>query len=167
MQNRTTLTVYRNTLAEKIQLDQSKTAKGVVVSSHNQKFTLHANKEVILSAGAFQSPQLLMLSGIGPQEQLETHNIDTIVDLPGVGKNLKDDPLFGTGYPVNLLTASSLNDPAILNAAREAYNEQAAGPLTIPASGFLGWEKADRNRISSATSQALDAEFPTDWPELE
>lgn len=47
---------------------------------------LHASKEIIVSAGAFQSPQLLMVSGIGPRDQLEAHGIDVLVDRVGVGK---------------------------------------------------------------------------------
>jgi choline dehydrogenase len=48
-------------------------------------FVLNATKEVILSAGAFQSPQLLMVSGIGPRDQLEAHDISVLADRPGVG----------------------------------------------------------------------------------
>jgi choline dehydrogenase len=49
-----------------------------------------ANKEIILSAGAFQSPQILMLSGIGDKDYLKEHQIETKIDLPGVGQNLSD-----------------------------------------------------------------------------
>lgn len=59
-----------------------------------------ANKEVILSAGSFQSPQLLMLSGIGDKEQLAQHGIDLKHELPGVGKNLQDHLFF----PVSCLS---------------------------------------------------------------
>lgn len=51
---------------------------------------VRARREIILSAGAFNTPQLLKLSGIGPREELEKHGITTRVDLPGVGKNLQD-----------------------------------------------------------------------------
>src|SRR5262245_18745706 len=52
-----------------------------------------AAKEVILCAGAIHTPRLLLLSGIGPQDELERLGIDTVVDLPGVGRNLQDHPL--------------------------------------------------------------------------
>jgi choline dehydrogenase len=55
-----------------------------------RKIVAHATKEVIISAGAFNTPQLLKLSGIGPREELTKFGIDTKVDLPGVGENLQD-----------------------------------------------------------------------------
>ena len=51
---------------------------------------IYASREVILAGGAFNTPQLLMLSGIGPREELERHGIEVRVDLPGVGRNLQD-----------------------------------------------------------------------------
>jgi choline dehydrogenase len=51
---------------------------------------VHVRREVILSAGAFNTPQLLKLSGVGPREELERFGIDVVVDLPGVGENLQD-----------------------------------------------------------------------------
>ncbi|MBK8173956.1 MAG: GMC family oxidoreductase [Rhodospirillales bacterium] len=52
--------------------------------------TMRAGREVILAAGAFNTPQLLKLSGVGPSQELSAHGIPTIVDLPGVGRNLQD-----------------------------------------------------------------------------
>lgn len=57
--------------------------------------------EVVLSAGAMRSPQLLMLSGIGPAEQLREHGIDVVVDLPGVGANLTDHPELSFPYSLD------------------------------------------------------------------
>ncbi|KAI4115737.1 MAG: hypothetical protein LQ338_007817, partial [Usnochroma carphineum] len=94
------LQVYHHTLAEKVLLDQNNAATGVQVSSNSTTFTLKARKEVLLSAGAFQSPQLLMLSGIGPAATLAEHNIPLRIDLPSVGSNLQDHPFFGSQHRV-------------------------------------------------------------------
>lgn len=59
-------------------------------ASLGEKATLFARREVILAGGAFNTPQLLKLSGIGPKEELRQHGIDVLVDLPGVGANLQD-----------------------------------------------------------------------------
>ena len=53
-----------------------------------KRTTLQSMKEIILSAGPFGSPQVLMLSGIGPADHLKEHNIDVVKDLPAVGSNL-------------------------------------------------------------------------------
>lgn len=79
-------------MAQKIVFDGSKTARAVNVKANGVSFTLFANKEVILSAGAFQSPQLLMVSGVGPADVLQQHNIPVVANLPGVGQNLQDNP---------------------------------------------------------------------------
>jgi choline dehydrogenase len=83
------LKVYPNMLAKRIVFDGDLRAKGVEVEpssyGNTNTFVLNATKEVILSAGAFQSPQLLMVSGIGPRDQLEAHNIIVLADRPGVG----------------------------------------------------------------------------------
>ncbi len=65
-------------------------AVGVEVRQRGATHTLHARREVLLSAGALQSPQLLMLSGIGPGAQLQQHGITVLHDLPGVGEHLHD-----------------------------------------------------------------------------
>ena len=171
MHNKPSLHVYHNALAERILLDHNQAAYGVVVSSKGSEFTLNAKKEVILSAGAFKSPQLLMLSGIGPRTTLEALSIPVHVELPGVGENLQDHPLFGSQYRVNVPTVSAaLNNPSVLAAAQHAYETLAAGPLTIPATGFIGWEKLPehlRRNLSTSSRKALDSSFPADWPELD
>lgn len=65
----------------------------------NVTFTATARLEVILSAGAVHTPQILQLSGIGPRDLLESAGIDVLVDLPGVGYNFQDHagPYFGVG----------------------------------------------------------------------
>jgi choline dehydrogenase len=60
--------------------------------------TLWADHEVVLCCGAFETPKLMMLSGLGPAAQLASHDIAVVQDLPGVGNNLQDHLLFGVGY---------------------------------------------------------------------
>jgi choline dehydrogenase len=73
-------------------------ATGVVYEQNGETHQVDADNEIILSAGAFNSPQLLMLSGIGPAEHLREHGIDVHVDLPGVGRNLQDHLKIGVVY---------------------------------------------------------------------
>ncbi|WP_396586542.1 GMC family oxidoreductase [Bermanella sp. R86510] len=87
--NRPNLTVMTQALVEKI-IIENKRATGVKARINGQDVTLTASNEVILSAGAFGSPQILMLSGIGDSDALKAVGIDTVHDLPGVGKNLQD-----------------------------------------------------------------------------
>ncbi len=87
--SRANLTVITDALVQKIILENKK-ATAVTVKVQGKLQQLTASKEIILSAGAFNSPQLLMLSGIGPQEELTQHNINLIHELKGVGQNLQD-----------------------------------------------------------------------------
>lgn len=67
------------------------TATGVAtISKDGQHAMYQAKKEVIVAAGAYCSPVILMRSGLGPKEELEKHGIECLVDLPGVGRNLMD-----------------------------------------------------------------------------
>lgn len=79
-------------------LFEGKRAVGVEYKKNGQLVQVHARREVILSAGAFQSPQILMLSGVGDSAELQRHSIPVVHHLPGVGKNLQDHPDFIFGY---------------------------------------------------------------------
>ncbi|MDX1804587.1 MAG: GMC family oxidoreductase N-terminal domain-containing protein [Alcanivorax sp.] len=87
--DRPNLTVITGALSEKVLLED-KRATGVQIRQKQGRTTLRARREVILSGGAFGSPQLLMLSGIGPAAHLAEHDIALQHDLPGVGQNLQD-----------------------------------------------------------------------------
>jgi choline dehydrogenase len=71
---------------------------GVTYEQDGTEYEAEASSEVVLSAGAINSPQLLLLSGIGPADHLEEHGVDVRVDLPGVGKNLQDHLKVGVVY---------------------------------------------------------------------
>jgi len=70
-------------------------ARGVEIERSGSRGIARARREVILSAGAYNSPKLLLLSGIGPAEELRDLSIEVIADLPGVGNNLQEHPLTG------------------------------------------------------------------------
>jgi choline dehydrogenase/4-pyridoxate dehydrogenase len=86
---RNNLTVETGALVTKLVFD-GKRAAGVEYVQNGQNITAHAGKEVILCGGVINSPQLLMLSGIGDPDELRAHGIAMKVALPGVGKNLQD-----------------------------------------------------------------------------
>lgn len=83
------LHVLKNSLVTKILIDNDKKAYGIKVLSNDQDLVFYAEKEVIVSAGTFNTPKLLMLSGIGPKQHLEDLGIPVVKDLP-VGDNLHD-----------------------------------------------------------------------------
>ena len=89
VRNRPNLTVITNAHARRVLFD-GKRAVGVEIQRHGKVETLNAAREVILSAGAVGSPQLLLLSGVGPKEELVRHGIAQVHELPGVGQNLQD-----------------------------------------------------------------------------
>ena len=86
---RPNLKVITNALVEKVILEDKK-AVGVKFSVNGQSQEVHCQREVLVCGGAINSPQVLMLSGIGPKEHLKEKGIDVEVNLPGVGQNLQD-----------------------------------------------------------------------------
>lgn len=87
--NRNNLTAITKAQVTKINFEGKK-AVSVSYSKGNKTLCAKASKEIIVSAGAFQSPQLLMVSGIGDPKELKAHNIPCVHVLPGVGENLQD-----------------------------------------------------------------------------
>ena len=86
---RSNLTILTQAHVERIVIENG-CATGVQLNIDKKTMLLKANKEVLLCAGAINSPQLLMLSGLGPKEHLAEQGITTLVDLPAVGQNLQD-----------------------------------------------------------------------------
>ena len=88
--HRLNLTIRPNCTVHRVAFDGNQ-ATGVEVESGGHKYTVEA-EEIILSAGAIASPQLLMLSGVGPADHLREFGIPVVKDAPGVGQNLRDHP---------------------------------------------------------------------------
>ena len=104
--DRPNLTVELNALTTRV-LTANGRATGVEYVKDGRTLQAQAAREVILSGGTYNSPQLLMLSGIGPAAELRSHGIEVVVDLPGVGRNLSEHPCvpveFTAAKPVTFL----------------------------------------------------------------
>src|SRR5699024_9715500 len=94
---RPNLTILSRAFVTKVEFD-GKAATDVVYKRYGQLHHVRANREIILSAGALQTPQLLQLSGIGPADLLKEFDIDVIHDLKGVGQNLINHPQIARNY---------------------------------------------------------------------
>jgi choline dehydrogenase len=105
---RPNLVVLRGVHAARIVFDGHR-ARGIEYIEKGRRKTAEADREVLLAAGAIGSPQLLLLSGIGPTEELSRHGIPVVARLDGVGENLQDHPFAGVAYqckePISLLNA--------------------------------------------------------------
>jgi len=158
------LTIELQSLATKVILDGDRRAVGVEYLKGARLYradkqpsavpgepcVAHARREVILAGGAFNTPQLLMLSGIGPKEVLRSVSVETIVDLPGVGRNLQDryevalvhqlnrpwaclkDARFTVGDPVYAEWARFRSGMYISNGAALAAIRRSARHLPLP-----------------------------------
>jgi choline dehydrogenase len=169
MPKRGEIRVIKSALAKKIIFDNSKRATGVTYQTNLLTLTINARKEVILSAGALQSPQLLMVSGVGPANTLGKYNIPVVADRPGVGQVMQDHVFFGPIQRVNVQTLTRVaNDfPYVGTEIADDYLLKQQGPMMNPGNESLGWEKIPRDLLPSSAASQLDSQFPADWPELE
>lgn len=117
--------ISKNSFATKIIIDERRTASGVEFVKKGNRYKAYAKKEVILAAGAINTPQLLMLSGIGPQEELQRHGIDVVQNLQ-VGSMLNDHPVF---FGLTFSTNYTFNNGSIHQLVEQYLNGH--GPLTM------------------------------------
>lgn len=113
------------------------TATGVQINGTGGRKVVSAKREVILSAGSLQSPQLLEISGIGDAELLRKHGVPVIVNLPGVGENLQDHNISSISYKVadDQVSGDIMRDPQLVQSAMELYQNTRTGPLAgVPVS---------------------------------
>lgn len=160
--HRPNLHIALNAFVERILIDpRTKQAYGVKFSRDDELRTVFASNEIVLSAGTVQSPQLLMISGIGPSAELHRHHIHVIEDAPGVGENLQDHiALSGTMYLIqNPLSDETLSYivPKLLNIGviREFIFEQRGPFYAMPAAEVMAY-------ISSKYQDPS-----VDWPDLQ
>ena len=126
-------------------------AVGVEYKQGGQLKVIRARREVLLSAGAMQSPQILMLSGVGDQNELTQHGIAVKKHLPGVGKNFHDHPDFIFGYKVSQIEGTfGLSIPGSIDLVKQIgrYRKERRGLITTNFAECGGF-------IKSSDEQAL------------
>lgn len=125
----------------RVSIDQhTRRAYGVVFEWKNKIYEIHARKEVILSAGAIGSPQILMLSGVADADQLRRVNVPLVHHLPGVGRNLQDH-ISGRGMVYLINQTVSLVEPRFFNLpSLLKYKRSLDGPWTaLSGTEGLAW----------------------------
>ena len=128
------LTVLTNAPTERV-VFEGRRAVAVEARIRGTNTTIRARKEIVLSAGAIGSPQILMVSGIGAPDELKTHGIDVVADLPGVGKNLQDHLQARPIYKTTLSTINTeINSLVKQGFIALHYLATRTGPMTMAAS---------------------------------
>lgn len=125
--------------------DGQKRCSGVEVFNGQEKLLVSARQEVILSAGSIGSPQILMLSGIGPGQHLQSHQIPVEVDLPGVGQNLQDHLQIRAVYEVHGTPTLNTMTQSWWGKAKMGleYALRQTGPLSMSPSQLGVFTKSD------------------------
>jgi choline dehydrogenase-like flavoprotein len=135
---------------------ETKRAYGVEFDRNGKRWTVMARREVIISAGAVNTPQLLLLSGVGPREHLESLGIHVIEDLPGVGRNLQDHITMPALTFFVKTNVSILSRRLVMNPRPILEYLRGTGQLTVPG-GAEG----------VAYIRSAVADTPDDYPDLE
>lgn len=140
---RKNLHVKKNSLVTKLLINKNKKVVGVTFSSMGKNFSVRSSKEVILSAGAINTPQILMLSGIGPSKHLEKIGIETVANL-AVGYNLMDHT--APGALTFLVNATTLKQSKLFELKTiTLYTGNMTGPISsaggVEAIAFVDTEK--------------------------
>jgi len=159
---RSNLRVETAALAQRL-LFEGRRAAGVEYRQNGTLRTARARKEILVSSGAYNSPQLLQLSGVGPAELLKSHGIGVVLDAPGVGNDLQDHMqvriVMLCAQPITLNDV--LNHPVRRIMAGVRYAAFRRGPLTI-AAGTSGAFFKTNPRLASPDVQIHFLPFSTD-----
>jgi choline dehydrogenase len=159
--HRKNLTVLTGALVRKLVIENG-VARGVEVTADGETFVCTADAEIILCGGAIASPQILMLSGIGPAEHLRAVGVEAVLDVPGVGADLQDH----VGHHINIdcplpVTAYKLLNPARALAAGIQYTLTRGGPLgrpSLPTGGFF--KTSPQAKVADAQMHLTIARLP-------
>ncbi|KAK4246503.1 hypothetical protein C7999DRAFT_15381 [Corynascus novoguineensis] len=158
---RPNLVVLTETLVSRILFDtasgEDAIATGVeIITKNGEKKQVSAGSEVILAAGALQSPQILELSGVGGRELLEKHNIPVVVENPNVGEHVQDHPIVCQSFEVadGVPSGDVLRDPNVLQALMGMYQTGGAGPLGQSVISVAYTPVVDGSGVVSAEAKA-------------
>lgn len=150
--SRPNLTIWTEALAQKLTLQKDDSGalrcSGVLVNRHGKTIAATAENEVILSAGAINSPQILQLSGIGPADLLKRHGIDVALDAPQVGQNLQDHLQIRAVFKVKgTATLNTLANSMIgkMKIGLE-YAFKRSGPMSMAPSQLGAFTRSDPRR---------------------
>ncbi|PHH65629.1 hypothetical protein CDD81_1715 [Ophiocordyceps australis] len=179
LNNKPNITVLAETRATRLLIDAAdKQCKGVkVVTNGGSEMSLFADREVILAEGVYESPKLLMLSGIGPAAELSRHNIPVLVDSPHVGQHLLDHP--GVPFVLRVKDGYGMEDTLLRpgpkhSAAINAYSNGHKGPVGSGLLELVGFpridsylEKDSQYRKAKAANGGVDPFCPDGQPHFE
>ncbi|MDB6089278.1 MAG: dependent oxidoreductase family protein, partial [Gammaproteobacteria bacterium] len=165
--SRRNLTVETDALVTRVLLQNGR-AVGVEYVRQGQTHSARADREVILSGGAFNSPQLLLLSGIGPADELRAVGVDPVHDLPGVGRNLQDHASVGIGYdasgPFTFDSHLRLDRMMLAVVRWHLFGSGVIGDLPVGAQGFIrtrrGLDRPDLQVLISPVAMDSKVWFP-------
>ncbi|EXJ80887.1 hypothetical protein A1O3_07175 [Capronia epimyces CBS 606.96] len=149
VQDKPNITILAGTHSKRLIINEAdKICKGVtVVDASGQELHLYADREVILSQGVFESPKLLMLSGIGPARELQKYAIPVVVDNPHVGQHLIDHP--GVPFVLEVKDGFGMDDQLLRpgpkhDAAVSTYQQNHTGPLSSGLLELVGFPRVDK-----------------------
>ena len=130
------------------QSDGTRRCTGAEVWNGSEKVTVRATREVVLSAGAINSPQILQLSGVGPADLLRQHGIDVVVDAPGVGANLQDHLQIRAVYKISGAPTLNVMASSMIGKAKIGleYVLKRSGPMSMAPSQLGAFTRSSPDR---------------------
>ena len=179
VKDKANITILSEVRSKRLIIDYAdRTAKGVtIVEGGGNERSFYASREVILSQGVFESPKLLMLSGIGPARELAKHGIPVLVDSRHVGQHLLDHP--GVPFVLHVKDGFGMDEKLIRHgsgyqAAVEAYQKDHSGPIGSGLLEMIGFPRVDAYlekdpiyREAKAANGGLDPFSPEGQPHFE
>ena len=165
--HRLNLTIRGDVFVRRVVIEDGKVT-GVEVESGSEIFTVQGDC-VVLCAGALKSPHILMLSGVGPRDQLEQSNVPVLVDSPGVGQNLFNHPMGSVSFRVNESVRLTANAEALRFGLR-VTSEPPSHPNDVMLHTLAIWNVMTGEMVPSGTARiacALELPDGTGWVRLQ